>query len=71
MPKVNAQHAPYTLGCAESTWAAEEGQDFIADHNSTNIDFATIHSWPDNWKVNLMSLQSCQGLCVAVLHDSI
>jgi len=31
------------------TWAAEEGQDFIADHSSPNIDFATIHSWPDNW----------------------
>ena len=26
-------------------WAAEEGQDFIADHSSPAIDFATIHAW--------------------------
>ena len=39
------------LNSAGSSWAAEEGQDFIADHNSSNVDFATIHCWPDNWKV--------------------
>ena len=39
------------LSFAGSNWAGEEGQDFIADHNSSNIDFATIHCWPDNWKV--------------------
>ena len=39
------------LSFAGSNWAAEEGQDFIADHNSSNVDFATIHCWPDNWKV--------------------
>ncbi|CAK0739538.1 hypothetical protein CVIRNUC_001174 [Coccomyxa viridis] len=38
-------------GVPGSNWAAEEGQDFIADHNSSNVDFATIHCWPDNWKV--------------------
>lgn len=38
-----------------STWAAEEGQDFIADHKSNYIDFATIHCWPDNWKVRGMT----------------
>ena len=38
---------------AGGNWAAEEGQDFIADHKSIHIDFATIHSWPDNWKVSL------------------
>ena len=41
------------LSFAGSNWAAEEGQDFIADHNSSNVDFATIHCWPDNWKVLL------------------
>ena len=38
------------LSFAGSNWAAEEGQDFIADHNSSNVDFATIHCWPDNWE---------------------
>ena len=36
---------------ANATWPAGEGQDFIADHSSPNIDFATIHSWVDNWAV--------------------
>ena len=26
-------------------WAAEEGQDFIADHSSPAIDYAAIHAW--------------------------
>jgi len=30
-------------------WAAKEGQDFIADHSSPDIDFSTMHSWIDNW----------------------
>ena len=33
--------------------AAGEGQDFIEDHSDPNIDFATIHSWVDNWAVRL------------------
>ncbi|PSC76452.1 nitrilase 2 [Micractinium conductrix] len=33
-----------------SEWAAEEGQDFIKDHSSPAIDFATIHAWVDNWQ---------------------
>lgn len=33
-----------------SPWAAAEGQDFLADHASRNIDFATFHAWVDNWK---------------------
>ena len=46
-------------GVADSTWAAEEGQDFVADHNSSNVDFATIHCWPDNWKVGMRNV--CKG----------
>jgi mannan endo-1,4-beta-mannosidase len=30
---------PYT------EWAAEEGQDFLADNASPAIDYATIHAW--------------------------
>eukprot|EP00884_Botryococcus_braunii_P009399 jgi/Botrbrau1/18460/Bobra.0072s0043.1 len=33
-----------------STWAATEGQDFVADNTSPSLDFATFHLWPDNWK---------------------
>ena len=52
---------------ADSTWAAEEGQDFIADHNSSNIDFATIHCWPDNWKVG--TRHACNA--VRAMHDRV
>ena len=32
-----------------SNWAAEEGQDFIRNHNVPGISYASIHAWPDNW----------------------
>jgi mannan endo-1,4-beta-mannosidase len=32
-------------------WATTEGQDFVADHEDDNIDFATFHAWPTNWGV--------------------
>ena len=25
------------------------GQDFLLDHASPLVDFATLHVWPDNW----------------------
>jgi len=36
-------------GIASSPWALEEGQDFVGNHDSPDIDFATLHAWPDNW----------------------
>ena len=30
-------------------WAGQIGQDFVPDHMPTAIDFATMHTWPDNW----------------------
>lgn len=37
---------PANPGQPWSEWAADEGQDFIADHSSPAVDFATIHaSW--------------------------
>ncbi|GMH38711.1 hypothetical protein BSKO_06595 [Bryopsis sp. KO-2023] len=36
-------------GIGSSPWALQEGQDFLANHQSENIDFATVHAWPDNW----------------------
>ncbi|KAK9806092.1 hypothetical protein WJX72_001044 [[Myrmecia] bisecta] len=32
------------------TWALNEGQDFIRNHNVPNIDYASFHSWADNWQ---------------------
>ncbi|KDD76401.1 hypothetical protein H632_c239p0, partial [Helicosporidium sp. ATCC 50920] len=44
----------YATGLANplgmASWAFNEGQDFVRDHNSSDIDFATVHLWPDNWK---------------------
>ncbi len=37
--------APANPGVQWSEWAAEEGQDFIADHASPHIDFASFHGW--------------------------
>lgn len=34
-------------GADTSGWAAQEGQDFIADHSSPDIDYAAFHSWID------------------------
>jgi len=31
-------------------WGGQIGQDFVLDHSSPSIDFATIHVWPDNWQ---------------------
>ncbi len=30
-------------------WSAE-GQNFVADHSSPNIDFMSIHLWMNNWE---------------------
>lgn len=30
-------------------WAEDSGQDWMPNHQAPNIDFATIHVWPDNW----------------------
>lgn len=31
------------------SWAQSEGQDFVSDHSDANVDYATIHLWPNNW----------------------
>jgi mannan endo-1,4-beta-mannosidase len=31
------------------SWANTEGQNFVADHASPNIDFMSIHLWINNW----------------------
>lgn len=37
------------IGIASSPWAAQEGQDFLANNVVPDIDFATTHIWMDNW----------------------
>ncbi|KXZ49878.1 hypothetical protein GPECTOR_19g329 [Gonium pectorale] len=37
---------PYNPG----GWAAELGQDFVANNAAPHIDYATVHLWPDNWE---------------------
>ncbi len=39
-------------------WAYNEGQDFLADHTSSDIDFAAFHHWPDNWLDNSTSFET-------------
>ena len=36
---------------AES-FATDCGQDFLANHSPSAIDFAATHIWVDNWQVN-------------------
>lgn len=39
---MQARHNP-------ADWAGRTGQDFEKDHSAPDIDFATVHVWPDNW----------------------
>ncbi len=36
-------------GISSSPWAAQEGQDFLANHVVPSIDLLTTHIWSDNW----------------------
>ncbi|CAK0746787.1 hypothetical protein CVIRNUC_001718 [Coccomyxa viridis] len=38
-------------------WAGQIGQDFVPDHMPAAIDFATMHTWPDNWDRNDFAYQ--------------
>ena len=40
------------------SWAFNEGQDFLADHASPNIDFIAFHHWPDNWLDNTTAFEA-------------
>jgi mannan endo-1,4-beta-mannosidase len=40
-----------TTGCEGDTpWPSWNGLDFLSNHNGANIDYATIHIWPQNWE---------------------
>jgi len=38
-------------------WAKDMGQDFTANHLPSEIDFATVHIWPDNWNQSSIDFQ--------------
>lgn len=40
---------PQLMQYNPQAWARELGQDFVLNTNLPNIDFATVHAWPDNW----------------------
>jgi len=33
-------------------WSGAAGNDFVANHSWTSVDFATVHSWADHWGMN-------------------
>lgn len=33
-----------------SLWASRTGQHFRANHAHAAISYATVHTWPDNWR---------------------
>ncbi len=36
-----------------ASWMSTQGVDFIANHSGPDIDFASVHLWPDSWGFNL------------------
>jgi len=32
-----------------NSWSSDSGQDFLRNHDIPEIDFTTLHIWPDNW----------------------
>lgn len=39
------------LGANPGSWAASLGSDFIQNSAIENIDFASVHAYPDSWLV--------------------
>ena len=46
---------------AAQTCALQMGQDFLPNHELPDIDFATTHIWPDNWKKYVFSCMLLTG----------
>eukprot|EP01025_Chloroclados_australasicus_P053574 TRINITY_DN6319_c0_g1_i1.p2 TRINITY_DN6319_c0_g1~~TRINITY_DN6319_c0_g1_i1.p2 ORF type:complete len:561 (-),score=32.64 TRINITY_DN6319_c0_g1_i1:264-1946(-) len=39
------------------TWGELLGQDFVSNHNISDIDFASVHVWPNNWNRSATTFQ--------------
>ena len=53
---------PALLKYNPQEWAGDVGQDFVANNAAEGIDFATLHSWPENW--NLGWAMICQATAI-------
>ena len=42
---------PAAQAANPGAWGVEMGQDFVSNTNIKEIDFATVHAWPDNWMI--------------------
>jgi len=42
---------PALLKYNPAEWAGDMGQDFVANTDIPEVDFATVHAWPDNWMI--------------------
>jgi mannan endo-1,4-beta-mannosidase len=40
----------YANPSGTGSWAGDQGQNFAADHSDSNIDYAGIHMWIQNWE---------------------
>jgi endo-1,4-beta-mannosidase len=47
---------PDLLAANPGPWGIEMGQDFVNNTNIPQIDFATVHAWPDNWMIAQVSV---------------
>ena len=45
-----------TASANPEVWAFATGQDFVANHDVPEIDYAVAHLWPDNWGVFSLGL---------------
>jgi mannan endo-1,4-beta-mannosidase len=43
---------PKLLQYNPQAWAADMGQDFVLNTDIPDVDFATVHAWPDNWMLS-------------------
>lgn len=42
-------NSPKGLTVNPEQWASQLGTDFVQNSNSSNIDFASVHIYPDHW----------------------
>lgn len=46
---LDSNHLVTTGSEGDTPWPSSNGMDFVANHNGTDIDYATCHIWPQNW----------------------
>ncbi|MDP6539417.1 MAG: cellulase family glycosylhydrolase [Planctomycetota bacterium] len=46
-------YGPTDAASNPRSWMSSQGVDFVANHLSVGIDFASVHTWPDPWGLGL------------------